>query len=69
MVLTNKEEFKLSSVTQGQATVTSVKSNLVKSIQTCIEQRFSTLVQDDTINSMVIIDHTRRDIDYIKIME
>ena len=69
MVLTNKEEFKLSSVTQGQATVTSVKSNLVKSIQTCIEQRFSTLVQDDTIKSMVIIDHTRQDIDYIKIME
>ena len=66
MVLTNKQEFKLSSVTQGQATVTSVKSKLVKSIQTCIEQRFSTLVQDDTINSMVIVDHTRWD---IKIME
>ena len=34
---------------------------VVKSIQTCIEQRFSTLVQDDTINSMVI-DHTRWDV-------
>ena len=62
IVVTNKQEFKLSSVTQGQATVTSVKSNLVKSIQTCMEQRFSTLVQDDTINSMVIADHTRWDI-------
>ena len=62
IVVTNKQEFKLSSVTQGQATVTSVKSHLVKSIQTCMEQRFSTLVQDDTINSMVIVDHTRWDI-------
>ena len=63
ILVKTKQEFQLTDVKKSHGSVLIAGSDLVNSVQTCIQQRFSSLLQEKIIGSMVIIDHTRWDME------